>query len=683
MWLLQHRKAQTQGRRERFPWNLKARCSRGSVDLLNRTYNLEAKHLKPHQQQFPLSRSLHSAVLEKYAPDHNIDEVVLTLDEIFDYLNKIDDVELPILAAILEQTEAIGDPGLPNVEQIALLNWLEAALSHWERQFPVEEPLASEFKKLRPLAAALAMTDPTFSTPGAHSFHLIMDTLCLSLVGWHTHLGRAGQKLERMVRDTTATMTALLEGDVAELQSICEALVATTAKDLDKTQRMSSRIVEAELGRVKTNRAKNQAAHMINAALQRHQVPNSLETFLKGPWFESGQLVLLRFGGESTQWAGMEKTTEDLLNSFQSKTTEDAEGGSEDVQRQFKLDVITHLPDEIKGYLLSLQHDESAVIEALKVIELAHMPVIHQTALELVTIESIAEEVKTTDSEDSEAEYTISKLEIGQWFLLKDTGAGAVRIQLAVKIDDTKQLLFTNTAGLRERQISYSHFVSMLSDGTSSALFYVNSFSRSLLHVVQGSTEEEVCSPTEAIPDEVTVQVEEQHVEEVPEPDSEAPLQATAKSQRQLQRERDDLFLYEQAETLRKLREQAETKRLQREKEAAEQFRQEEYLHRKQERERKRNRTEKVHPAKATNEFMLPIGAWIWFHDGNSPLMAKLVTYEAEQDNYIFVDREGKKLRDVPGKEMHRLMDQTLVEVLHTRSTFRDDVHRERNKNKE
>jgi hypothetical protein len=181
----------------------------------------------------------------------------------------------------------------------------------------------------------------------------------------------------------------------------------------------------------------------------------------------------------------------------------------------------------------------------------------------------------------------------------------------------------------------------------------------------------------------VTAPVEEQHVEETPEPDSEAPQQANAKNQRQLQRERDDQFLREQAETLRKLRAQAETKRLQREKDAAEQFRQEEYLHRKRERDRKRSRTEDVHPAEATNEFKLPIGAWIWFHDGNSPLMAKLVTYEAEQDNYIFVDREGKKLRDVSGKEMHRLMDETLVEVLHTRSTFRDDVHRERNKSKE
>jgi hypothetical protein len=644
------------------------------VGLFNRTYSLEAKHLKPHQGQFPLSRSLHNAVLERFAPDQNVDDTGLTLEEIFDYLKKIDNFDLPTLAAILQQTDAIGDPGLPSGEQIALMNWLDATFSHWEEQFPMEEPLASEFRKLRPFAVLLAIADPTFSTPGAHSFHLIMDTLALSLVGWHSRLGRAGQNLERTVRDTSAKIAALFEGDVADLQSIYEAVSARTTKDAGRTQRMSLRIVEAELGRLKTIHAKSQAAQMINAALQRHQVPINIGSFLTGPWMESGQLVLLRYGAESTQWAGMAKTTEDLLNSFQSKTSEETEANADGAQRQLIFEAITNLPREIKRYLLSLQHDDGAVNEALGIIELAHMSVLRQTELDLVTIDPIAEDVKTTGIRDTESESIISKLEIGQWFLLKDTGEGALRLQLALKMDDEKKLLFTNHAGLRERQESFSNFASMLSSGTSIPLFYDNSFSRSLVHVLEDSKKENISSPTEAIPYEVEELLSKQA--------SEAQRQRDEENQRQLQRKRDEQFLLEQAETQRKLREQAEAKRLQRDKEAAEQFRQEEYLHRKRERERKRSRLEDAHPPEATNEFKLPIGAWIGFHDGNSPLMAKLATYDAEQDSYLFVNREGKKLREVGGEEMGKLMGQSLVEVLQSRSTFREDVNRERNKNK-
>ncbi|MFT5710682.1 MAG: hypothetical protein ACI8QT_001380 [Halioglobus sp.] len=664
------------------------------MGLFNHRYSSEAKQLKSNQEQFPLSRSLRSAVLERYAPAHRADEVGLALDEIFDYLRKIDNFELPTLAAILEQTESIGDPGLPSREQIALVNWLDAAFSHWEKHFPTEEPLTSVLKKMRPVAIALAITDPTFTTPGAHRFHLIMDSIGLSLVGWQSRLGRAGQNMERMARDATAKSVALLDGDVNELQSMYEGVASTIAKDRGRAHRMSLRIVESELGHLKTIHAKDHAAKMINAALQRYKMPVDIGTFLKGPWFESSQLVLLRYGANSTQWAGMKKTTEDLLNSFQPNAFTESEIDAHHSYRQLIFQAIASLPKEIKRYLLSLQHDEGAVSEALGVIELVHRSVLRRTELKLVTVDPLAEDLRTTESVDTETKNIISTLEIGQWFLLKGTDDGALRVQLSLKIDDHKQLLFTNHAGLRERKENYIDFAAMLLSRTSIPLFYENSFSRSLLHVVEGSTEEDTWSPIEVISDEVeelpteqvskAIQDRQILQEEEEEEEQGQERKRVEQIQRQLQRERDEKFLREQAETQRKLREQAEANRLQREREAAEQFRQEEYLQRKRERERARNRSlfEDTPTPEATNEFKLPIGAWIRFHDGDSPLMAKLGTYDAEQDNYLFVDREGKKLREACGEEMRNLMGQSLVELLQIRSTFREDVYREHNKSR-
>lgn len=654
------------------------------MDLFNRSYSSEAKHLKPHQETFPLSRSLHSAVLERYTPAHSADEVGLALDEILDYLKKINNFELPTLAAILEQTEAIGDPGLPSGEQIALVEWLDAAFSYWEKQFPMEEPLALEFKKMRPLAIALAITDPEFLIPGAHSFHLIMDTIGLSLVGWQSRLGRAGQNMERTARDATSTSVAVLDGDINELQSIYESVASTIAKDRGRAHRMSLRIVESELGHLKTILAKHQAAQMINAALRQHQIPINIGAFLTGPWFDSSQLVLLRYGVASSQWAGMKKTTEDLLSSFQTNAFTEHEIDAQRSSRELTFEAIANLPKEIKRYLLSLQHDRDAVNEALEVIELAHRSVLRRAKLELVTITPLAEDARTTEPEDAETDHIISKLEIGQWFLLKDTEDGTLRVQLALKIDDHRQLLFINHAGLRQRKENYAAFAAMLSNGTSIPLFYENSFSRSLLHVLEDSTEEDGCSTADTLPNEVEGLPIEQTRNA---PQDGLKLQEREKeNQRQLQRVRDEKFLLEQAETQHKLREQAEAKRLQREKEAAEQFRQEEYLHRKRERERERarlrDRFKDPSPPEASNEFKLPIGAWIKFHDGDSPLMAKLATYNAEQDNYLFADREGKRLREIDGKEMGKLMEQSLVEFLQTRSTFREDVYREHNKSK-
>ena len=75
----------------------------------------------------------------------------------------------------------------------------------------------------------------------------------------------------------------------------------------------------------------------------------------------------------------------------------------------------------------------------------------------------------------------------------------------------------------------------------------------------------------------------------------------------------------------------------------------------------------------------LPMGAWLGFHDGDTPLMAKLAVHDREQDQYIFVNREGIKMRQLSKPELLKLMDAGLVDILQTNSNFRDEVTQARN----
>jgi hypothetical protein len=70
----------------------------------------------------------------------------------------------------------------------------------------------------------------------------------------------------------------------------------------------------------------------------------------------------------------------------------------------------------------------------------------------------------------------------------------------------------------------------------------------------------------------------------------------------------------------------------------------------------------------------LAMGAWLGFHDGDTPLMAKLAVHDPGEDVYIFVNRQGVKMREVGGAELAELMSQGLVDILQTASSFRDDV---------
>jgi hypothetical protein len=68
------------------------------------------------------------------------------------------------------------------------------------------------------------------------------------------------------------------------------------------------------------------------------------------------------------------------------------------------------------------------------------------------------------------------------------------------------------------------------------------------------------------------------------------------------------------------------------------------------------------------------MGVWIGFHDGETPMMARLAVHDTDHDNFIFVNREGAKIRQASQQEMLSLIDQGLLEVLETKSNFKEAI---------
>lgn len=73
------------------------------------------------------------------------------------------------------------------------------------------------------------------------------------------------------------------------------------------------------------------------------------------------------------------------------------------------------------------------------------------------------------------------------------------------------------------------------------------------------------------------------------------------------------------------------------------------------------------------------MGAWLGFHDGSTPLLAKLAVYDLENDSYIFVNRLGIKMRQLGKQALLQLMADGLVDILETRPSFREEVSRLKN----
>ena len=91
----------------------------------------------------------------------------------------------------------------------------------------------------------------------------------------------------------------------------------------------------------------------------------------------------------------------------------------------------------------------------------------------------------------------------------------------------------------------------------------------------------------------------------------------------------------------------------------------------------------KSRAAEASDVPDLPMGVWLGFHDGDTPLMAKLAVHDKDRDLYTFVNRTGIKMRELSGRELFQLMASEMVDILETRSNFRDAIVREKNKREE
>ena len=370
-------------------------------------------------------------------------------------------------------TATIENPAFPPAEQAVILQWLEDAQQQWREEFPLAEQLCEELDKLKPLMAALAISEPEFLRPGAHPAHQLLDAIQESAVGWQSQLGRAGQPLHREIARIVAILTTSLAAGQPDLAAAAAQIQAFGERERARAGRMIQRLVAAEHGQARAQEAKLHAAEMINAALAKHPATEALGELLKGDWYASAQLVWLKFGSDSRQWQHMTETTTALLESLQPP----GEAGPN--QRQHLFEVATQLPKALKRWLLSLHHDLQAVGDAVGVIESAHLRLLREQSLTLKQIGPIVEADPAAGSGQEGAEEAASQWQSGQWFSVETQGA-SVRAQLVLKKDRERQLVFANHAGLKTLELDFAAFAQMLEERQAAPLFTGASFSRCL-----------------------------------------------------------------------------------------------------------------------------------------------------------------------------------------------------------
>ena len=745
----------------------------------------------PATEDIPLTASVITSIRARFGDggDTATAAEALSLEELLAYLGSIEDFSLPLIEGIRVQTEAIGDPAAPTGEQFALLAWLDESWARWEQGYSLAEPLLLKLRQLRPLAGALALTDSDFHVPGRHPLHRLLDVVQDSAVGWQTSLGRAGEALANAVDTAVNDARAWLSEPTTDLEAICTALATLAERDQTRAKRMSQRAVETESGREKSSAAKAGAASMINRCLEGQALPEAIGNFIKGDWYDSAQLVLLKFGADSEQWQQMRETTVTLVESVQAYDPEDGD------RRKQLFELATQLPKNMRRWLLSLQHDGDAVADSLGVVEFVHLRLLRQQELERQTIDPIPVAEDNPSAENEAATELIDSLRLGQWLRI-EMGDKALRVQFALNNSAVRQLMFTNRSGVKSLVLGYAEFAELVAQQHVGHLASGAGFSRCLAHCAgidndaalqqmrEQTTRQQdiaVAREREAAAQQQKMELEAQQQREQAEAAKLRLEEQQAAEEQARQRQAEEQASRDQASAELLARQRAEGERLASEQAAAtaesplldlstkdddatleelsldlsaedddtldlsakdsatldlsldlsaednatqdlspdlsaqdngtldtapaaeepsilltlgDEAMQAKILQERQLQERvETTATDLVPPPEpppqprnpaqtsglSAADIQLTMGAWLGFHDGDTPIMARLAVHDREQGSYIFVNRQGIKLRQLSTDELTRLIDQGQVELLETRSNFREAVRRARN----
>jgi hypothetical protein len=390
-------------------------------------------------------------------------------------LNQSSDIQSPLLERLATASSEDFDELCLDKLTYALLAWVDDTFRTTLKTYPLDGHLAAQLQTLLPLVAAVAISEEEFLAIGEHPLQRLLDSICVSAIGWNRSLGKTGQPLLEKIQqccEQSLEFFELQEHSFEDILNEFENFLHTEATNAERTR---SRVIESETGRLKAASARLTAARELNQLMLDKHLPLAIVEFLQGTWFSSLQLILILQGPDSDEWSRAVRVTKALVQSVQPFDSTD------DVHRKRLYKIIPKIPRELRALMVSLEDDSDAMQRALKDVEETHFQLLRDRPLSyhdyaLIELEGAAARRRVSKHMLAQVE----ELQVGQWFVIRQDDGHSLRACLSLKLQEYDQLLFTNRAGARVLQKSFEDFAYLLSSGSAHALQPTNAFSQSL-----------------------------------------------------------------------------------------------------------------------------------------------------------------------------------------------------------
>jgi hypothetical protein len=513
-------------------------------------------------------------------------------------------------------------------DSAAILSWIDATFTCWEREVTLAHEAQQLANRLRPIAAAFALTDSRFFTPGAHGLHRLVDVFYDFLKGWHGGLGdtalyrltTAADILDRIRHDFPS------EPKVDEARIFFEQEVGEHHAQLAK---LDTLLLERESANLGADAIRQAAAWLLNTEITQVELPESVAQFIASDWYESGVCIAQEHGFDSTQWRTFTDTTQLLVDVVQpvSRTNSDELRRLHITMQQISI--------TLSKQLVSLKNDAEAVASTVGLIEYAMLRNLRDEDLGLKQVDPISGNDGNTLPINA-SDLTALNLKPGNWFLMQ-TAEGAIRIRFVGSLINNYYLIFMDFLGNRALRKSLHECQQLINSGELRCLEAQDSFCLAMSSAIELCEAQsfKASSRPDSTPKTIDYGFSEDNQTDPTQNDS-ASL---------LQHEKIEAKGAEQWHpTVNKNQDQPSA------------F------------------TDPPQENSTIVKLQIPMGTWLGFHDRDPPLMAKIVACDLEKNSYIFTNREGIKMRELTVPQLVALIDRDMIDILERRTNFRETI---------
>lgn len=534
-------------------------------------------------------------------------------------------------------------------DDVAVLNWIDAVFMHWFRTYALDEQLQVAISDLRPLAAAFALQEERFFIPAGHAIHRLLDTLAQGFLGWQHRFADQGPDIITAVSALVAEARQDFPSEPA-VDNTLNKLKDMIANHHTQLQQLGEGVIERERVALGNAVAQLHAALSINELLEAHEVPGSVARFLKSDWFESGSLIVERFGLKSDEWRDYLASSQLLVDAVQPVSLDDS-GGQNRLQT-----AMQQLPNTLARQLLSLQPDHDAVAGAVGLIEYALLRNIRGEDLGLLQAEPISVRGMPEDGLPTEGDLLDEGIEENTWFQL-EIPEGEERLLYIGSVASQTQLVFINFLGARGNRLGFTEFKALLHSGEARPLVMEDTFCRAMREATDSGLKQRETREAE-LKEELAVAAvraaeEQEERDRIQAQKAQALADSEARAQAARRGEAPPDLTEPPPAPLQTAPQEVTRTEPRREQVPA---------------------TDQPFDRQTIVKLQIPMGTWMGFHDREPPMMAQVAVRDLERDTYIFTNREGIKLRELTVNQLISLIDRNMVDILERKTNFREAI---------